>query len=240
MLLRAWFYRLVFLNCSFWVNRLLSLVQRLIEREFGEYIGDKRNGKGRFKERKYRLTKPVVAYLHLDSEGMNFNPHVNVHIFEQHRQSYKLPKEKLKRIAKSYKKALKQLLRETIEKVNCHYSYKVGSEDVRKAIHYMSKPTDREMIYHIDFDLQKLLCLDLKRMRFIRFWGEASNSKFKSGKRAKNKTSRMLNINGEVYKLVEILSQGEFEAETAGKRLSCSPEGFIIILDDFPDIGTTG
>jgi hypothetical protein len=36
-------------------------------------------------------------------------------------------------------------------------------------------------------------------MRFIRFWGEASNSKFK---RADKKPSRMLEINGEVYKLV--------------------------------------
>jgi hypothetical protein len=218
------------------INRLLSLVQRLIEREFGDYIGDKRSGKGRFKERKYRLTKPVAAYLHLDGEGLKFNPHVNVHIFEEHGQSYKLSKQKLKRIAKSYRKALKHLLRETIEKVNCHYSYKVGSENVRKAIHYMSKPTDREMIHHIDYDLQKFLCLDLKKIRFIRFWGKASNSKFKKGKRP----SRMFEINGEAYKLVEILSQAEFEAETVGKRLSCSFEGLITILDDFPDIGTTG
>lgn len=218
------------------INSLLSLVQRLIEREFGDYIGDKRNGKGRLKERQYQLNKPVVAYLHLDGEGMKFNPHVNVHIFEEHGQSYKLPKEKLRRIAKSYRKALRQKLRETIEQVNCHYSYKVGSENVRKAIHYMSKPTDMEMIYHIDFDLQKLLCIDLKKMRFIRFWGEASNSKFKNNK----KPSRVLEIKGEAYKFVEILSQAEFEAETAGKRLSCSFQGLITILDDLPDIGTTG
>jgi hypothetical protein len=222
------------------ITSLLSLVERLIEREFGDYIGDKKNGKGRFKERKYRLTKPVVAYLHLDGEGMKFNPHVNVHIFEKHDQRYKLPKEKLKRISKSYRKALKHLLRETIGKVNCHYSYKVGTGNVRRAIHYMSKPTDREMIYHIDFDLQKLLCHDLKRMRFVRFWGEASNSKFKDGKRADKKPSRILEINREIYKFVGILSQDEFEAETAGKRLSCSLDGLITILDDLPYIGTTG
>jgi len=218
------------------INQLLTLVQKLMEREFGDYVGDK-TSKGKIKEKKYRLNKFTVAYLHLDGEGMTFNPHVNVHIFEQE-GSYKLSAEKIEHIRKSYKKALTHLLNVSIEQVNCHYSYKVGNEQVKKAIHYMSKPTDARMLDNNNFDLKKLLCIDLKKLRYLRFWGGASNTRYKQGEDSKNKRNPFPEIDGEAYKFVGILSQDEFQAETEGKALSCSPEGFIIALNDFPDVSS--
>jgi len=220
------------------INQLLAVVQRLMEREFGDYIGDKVN-KDRVKEKKYRLNKFAVAYLHLDGEGRNFNPHVNVHLIE-HEGSYKLSAEKLNHIRESYKKALTHLLNVSIEQVNCHYSFIVGSKNVKQAIRYMTKPLNREMIDHIDMNFKKLLCIDLKNLRYIRFWGKASNSEYKKGKEKGTKQKKVIEINGEAYKFVAILSHSEFKAETEGKALSCTPEGFIIVLDDPPDIGSTG
>ncbi len=60
----------------------------------------------------------------------------------------------------------------------------------------MVKPIPIEMMDYIDFDLKKLLCHDLKGLRFIRFWGTASNSKYRKGREAKSKSKEMIGING--------------------------------------------
>ncbi len=104
----------------------------------------------------------------------------------------------------------------------------------------MTKPLDPNMIEHINFNLKKLLCLDLKNMRSVRFWGKASNTRFKNNnnnysKKAKNPKRE---INGEVYKFVGVVSQMEFDEETEGKTLSCTSEGFILVIDDIPGVST--
>ena len=106
---------------------------------------------------------------------------------------------------------------------------------LRQAIRYMSKPTDIEMIHHIDFDLKKLLCLDLKGLHFIRFWGRSANSEYKKGMSSKKNTPRVFEIDGTAYRLVEVISQAQFEAETANKSLSRPYEGLIVVLDDPPE-----
>ncbi len=217
------------------IDSLFALVERLIKGEFGEHIGDKLNSDGTVKEKKYRLNIPVVAYLHLDGDEKDtFNPHINIHIFEKEDEHHKLSPDRLSRIRESYRKRLIHMLREDVPVVNIHYSYKLGTREMKRAILYMTKPTDREMIDHIDFALKKLLCLDLKRFRFVRFWGDASNSKYKQNHGARKNRSGMMEINGEAFTLVGIITQSEFEDETAGKTLAYSESGFITIIDDPP------
>lgn len=122
--------------------------------------------------------------------------------------------------------------------LNFHYSFKVGSSKVKQAIRYMSKPINREMIGHIDMDLKKLLCLDIKGLRFLRFWGKAANSEYKKEQKQGTKKKPVFEINGEAYKFVCILFEDEFKEETKGKTLSRSPDGFITVLDDFPNVST--
>lgn len=52
--------------------------------------------------------------------------------------------------------------------------------------------------------------------------------------RVRYEFSGILDSSEKTYKFVGVLSQDEFRAETQGKSLSYTPEGFIIVLDDPP------
>jgi hypothetical protein len=106
------------------LNRFFDIVKRLIEKEFGILVSDRKTKKGI--KRKYRLQKKVLATLELSGDKGTFHPHVNVLIFEENNRKNKkdIPPEQLERIKKSYKNALEKLLREKLEVVNVHYSYR--------------------------------------------------------------------------------------------------------------------
>jgi len=105
------------------MNKLFGIVQRIIERELGVLIRERKTKKG--VERKYHLQKRVLATLELFGDIKAFNPHVNVLIYEpvKSKCSLSLPEDLLKRIKNSYKRALAALLKERIETVDVHYEY---------------------------------------------------------------------------------------------------------------------
>ncbi len=166
------------------LNKLFGVVKRLIRREFGELVEERRTKNGI--KKKYRLDKKVVAFLHLFGRTGSFNPHINVLIFENNLKgnSLKLSMEKIEGIKKSYHRALQASLNETLPELVVDYSYRIGKKNVRTSIWYMSTPLDPEIpenIITIDFDIEMmdLMVLELRRFQHIRFWGQLSNSEYK-------------------------------------------------------------
>jgi len=154
------------------LKRLLGIVKRLMKKEFGVLVKETRRKKSI--KRKYRLTQKVLASIELFGKKLNFNPHVNVLIFEEKSpsSSMKITKGKLRRIKKSYKNALEHLLSRRIERVVIHYSYKTNLNGLENSIRYMIKPMPPEVIKCPDPKTVRFVILGLKGFRSIRYWGD--------------------------------------------------------------------
>jgi hypothetical protein len=105
------------------LNKFIEIVKRIIEREYGILVKEKKTKNG-FKK-KYRLDQKVLASLELSGERGRFHPHVNVLIFEQTNKKKRkdITPEQLSGIKKSYKSALEKMLSEKIGVINVHYSF---------------------------------------------------------------------------------------------------------------------
>jgi hypothetical protein len=113
------------------LNKFIELVKRVIEKEFGLLIREKRTKRGI--KRKYRLQRKVLCSIELFGEQHTYHPHVNVLIFETENKKNRkdISPEQLIRIKRSYKYALEKLLSEKIEVVDVHYSYHSGKKKIK-------------------------------------------------------------------------------------------------------------
>jgi len=85
-----------------------------------------------------------IFYLHLkgDKNEKEFNPHCNFHILTN-KQELKLEKEFIELIKERYKRAMRALLKEKIDKIDVHFSFvpkNAKASIKRHRIKYMSNP----------------------------------------------------------------------------------------------------
>lgn len=157
------------------LNRLCNSVRRIIEKEFGKFVGQKKKS-----EASYSLNKKVFASVELfGSQSTDYHPHVNVLILESARKEKKIISSlQLSRIKKRYKAALQKLTHNRLQEVIVHYSYHDTSERLEDAIRYIVKPMNPDLMNHIDTNTRDFLMMDMVGFKFVRFWGEASNSSY--------------------------------------------------------------
>jgi hypothetical protein len=164
------------------LNRLFNIVKRNIENYFGVLVKVKNKKKGK---KVYRLDKHVMATLHLFGEDHTYHPHIHVMIFEETASwhSLQIDSDSLTAIKKSYQKALRSLLRKSIDEVVFHYQYTSEQEAVKRGIWYDTKSFQPDFFEAIkieeDYELMHLLTVELKQFHFVRYWGNLSNCKYK-------------------------------------------------------------
>lgn len=162
------------------LRNLFRMGQQVGAKHFGEPEKTVRRKNGKVKE--YRFGNVLaVGYLHLfgDNDGV-FHPHINIHIFDDKKDLH-ISREKIEEIRKSWRNALKSSGCRGLDKVNVYYSYVKKGSPLRMKNHrikYMGRPTGGQYIENIeDFELKKLVVVQMKGFLYIRFWGGMANCK---------------------------------------------------------------
>ena len=158
------------------LSELFKMSKSVIEKYFGVPIFDKR---GHVK--KYRLEKPVIAYLHAfgDKSPGVFMPHINVHVLESKKEILKIDQSILDSINKSWLIKLKKY-DPCISVVDVQYSFVTKKGKFIHKLKYMSRPWAKEDYEAItDESLKALLVLDLSGFQYLRYWGYLSNRSYK-------------------------------------------------------------
>lgn len=159
------------------LNRLFGSAKRIMEREYPE--------------------TGQVAYMHIvGDESLEFHPHVNVQIYIPGNIRV-CPKDgvldlQLERIKKSWARALRGHGCEVIpgakgdQGVVVYKNFVSKNDSFKKKLHrikYMSKTIDQSYLEKWKAagrqDMIELAVKSLKGFRYIRYWGELSNSKYK-------------------------------------------------------------
>jgi hypothetical protein len=167
------------------LNRFFKIVKRIIERFFGVVTKEKKAKHG--VRRIYSLNnKKVVATLHLfGKDDSDFNPHINVLIFEDDSTggSLRISLKKLQEIKEAYRIALRYFLGVDIERIVIHYKYHQGLRAIEQCIWYMTIPLNLKTFWNLyrkrDLGIIYLIMYELSGFRHLRFWGRLANSEYK-------------------------------------------------------------
>lgn len=203
---------------------LFNMAKQTIEKFFGETVFDK-NGH----VKKYRLDKPVVAYLHAfgDKEPGVFKPHINVHILESKKEVLKLNESLLAAIKKYWLKKLRKY-EASLEVVDVQYSFITKTGKIVHALKYMCRPwSEVDYINISDESLKRLLVLDLSGFQYLRYWGKLSNRTYKD-------EMDLTEINQELEPIVheKLIFRGwtQFDFESYKDRLIEIDKGFYQVM----------
>lgn len=172
------------------LNRLAGLVNRMMK----EFFPHSR----------------VVAYIHVNSDRhpLEFNPHINVHIFEPKKEgrNLKLTPGKLVAISDRYARGLRHLgcsgihgRGEDIPGVTVNYKYEYARkvEMILFKINYMTRPLGPEHLeaWRQSIDGQKMIdfCVgELKGFQFIRSWDRWARNKYSDTENPKQEVENLI------------------------------------------------
>lgn len=141
---------------------------------------------------KYYPGTAQIAYMHVTGdESIEFNPHVNVHIFIEGDVRVCPPKGKIDKQLYQIKMSWARALRGhgcavDGNRVDIHKSFVAMKDTFKKKLHrikYMTKTIDQGLLLQWRmYGRQDMIDLTVKKMRgfrYIRYWGELSNTKYK-------------------------------------------------------------